>query len=163
MIGAFHAEIWRETHSGFAPTAVLERLDAPHRIHTWCHYLNTLQAKLHSIIALDENTMAGLIHFGPASHPEFAGSGEIKHLYVATAQQGQGVGRRLMGTAFKQMHSDGFTGAILAVLAENQAALQFYHALNGQTVCRIVDKGPIWKSENLLIKWSNLDPAFKAA
>lgn len=152
-IAAFHAKIWHQTYRDIAPAEALETLDAAHRLASWRTYLNQPKPHQHTLLVMDADSIAGLVHFGTATDPVFGARAEIKHLYIDPTYQRQGLGKRLLAAAFSQMLQDGFTAAGLAVVANNQNALQFYTASGGAVIDRFVDAGPIWRSDNLVIGW----------
>jgi len=152
-IAGFHVDVWRKTYRDIAPARALEVLDAAHRLPVWQATLGTPKPRQHTVVAVWQGRIVGLISLGPAGHPAFGDAGEIKHLYVDTACHGHGIGRQLLRRALVQLASDGFGAAGLAVVQENAPALGFYNALGGVQVGHFTDEGPIWKSRNLIIGW----------
>ncbi len=155
-VAEFHVKVWRETYHDIAPSDVIEKLDAQHRLPVWQSYLGAPKPYQHTLIAVNSDTIVGLISFGPPTHPVFGARGEVKHLYVDQTRKRQGIGRRLMGTAIRQMMDDGFKGVALAMARGNTSALTFYEAMGGVEVGSFTDAGPLWKSDNLLIVWDNI-------
>jgi hypothetical protein len=45
----------------------------------------------------------------------------------------------------------------LGVVVGNDAAIVFYEALDGIQIGRYVDPGPIWRSDNLIYVWDDID------
>lgn len=152
-IATFHAKIWHQTYRDIAPAEALETLDAAHRLGSWQTYLNQPKPRQHTLLVMDADSIAGLVHFGAATDPVFGARAEIKHLYIDPTYQRQGLGKRLLAAAFSQMLQDGFTAAGLAVVYNNQNALRFYTASGGAVIDRFIDAGPIWRSDNLVIGW----------
>jgi len=157
-IAAFHVRIWRETYLDIAPPVAIEKLDVQHRLPVWQRYLGAPKPCQHTLVAVDSGAIVGLVSFGPPSHPVFGTRGEVKHLYVDQAYKRQGIGRRLMHVAIRQMANDGFKGAALAMAEGNTKALNFYAAIGGVQDGSFIDLGPIWKSKNLIFKWDNILP-----
>jgi ribosomal protein S18 acetylase RimI-like enzyme len=156
-IAEFHVRIWRETYINTAPVFAYETLDVQHRLPIWEKHLRTLSPLQHTLIALHSNKIIGLVSFGPPTDPVFGTNGEIKHLYVDSKYRGQGLGRRLLLAALNQLGKDGFEAAALAVFRKNENALKFYLANGGKEHGTFIDSGPIWKSENIIITWNNLE------
>ena len=79
---------------------------------------------------------------------------ELAALQVDPGNKRQGIGRRLMAVAFQRIVQDGFQSVALAVVRGNGAAIKFYSALGGRQAGGFTDPGPIWKSDNIIIKWN---------
>ena len=158
-IATFHVKVWRETYLDIAPAEAIEKLDAQHRLPAWQKYLRAPEPRQHVLVAVNNDTIVGLVSFGPPTHPVFGTRGEVKHLYVDPMCKRQGIGRSLMRAAFQQMTSDGFESVALAMARGNSKALAFYTAMGGIAVGSFIDAGPIWKSDNLVIAW-NVNLAF---
>ena len=158
-IATLHVKTWRETYLDIAPAEAIEKLDTQRRLPMWQSYLGAAKPCQHTLVALCNDTIVGLVSFGPPTHPAFGARGEVKHLYVDQTCKRQGIGRRLMRAAFRQMADDGFKDAALAVVRGNTKALAFYAAMGGVVAGSFVDAGPIWKSDNVIIAWEE-NPAF---
>ena len=155
-IATLHATVWRETYQNLAPPEILAKLDLAHRLNTWEMHLNTPSPQHHILLASWGETIVGFTFFGPATNPVFGTHPEVKHLYVDSKCQGAGIGKQLLHAAFQQLLADGFSTAALATAKGNTPALAFYQAMGGKQVGQFIDAGPIWKSENLIIAWDNL-------
>ncbi len=158
-IATLHASVWRETYKNLAPPEILAKLDVTHRLNTWERHLNTPRPQHHILLATQANTIVGFTLFGPATNPVFGTRPEVKHLYVDRKCQGAGIGKQLLQAAFHQLLADGFSTAALATAKGNTPALAFYQAMGGKLIGQFIDAGPIWKSENLIIVWDNLQTA----
>jgi len=100
-IAEFHVKIWRETYLDIAPPVAIERLDTQHRLPVWQSYLGAAKLYQQTLVAVGNDTIVGLVSFGPPTHQAFGARGEVKHLYVDQACKRQGIERRLMRAAVR--------------------------------------------------------------
>ena len=74
--------------------------------------------------------LIGLIHNPPVAHDKIVGDYPSHlHIDLLPAAQGEGWGRRLMGTLLESLKNDGSTGVHFGVSAKNTRALGFYEHL----------------------------------
>lgn len=151
-LAQLHVRVWRDTYRDLAPPEALARLDETRREEQWRAHLSR-PAPAGAILAEEAGEVVGLVGYGPASNPVFAGRAEIGNLYVDAAQRGTGLGRRLMQAAFSTLAAGGAEAVGLAVVRQNLTARRFYAALGGVEVAEFQDAGPLWKSDNLLVVW----------
>ena len=149
----FHVAVWRATYRDIAPAEAIEKLDHAHRRQSWERTL--ADPARHTLFARANGAISGLVSFGPPSYGAFGDAGEIKHLYVATTYRRTGLGQRLLLAARSALLDTGFPATALAVVSENRDALAFYRATGGKTVGRFTDPGPLWRSDNLVIRWEH--------
>lgn len=152
-VAELHATVWREAYDGIAPAAAVDKLTAAYRLTAWREALDEETRSRTTLVADCGGELAGFISFGASNNPLYGDRAEIKHLYVGNAWRGQGIGRRLMGLAFRRLHSAGHTAVGLAVVEENTNARLFYKALGGVETITFEDPGPLWKSNNVLVEW----------
>ncbi|MEM7545271.1 MAG: GNAT family N-acetyltransferase [Pseudomonadota bacterium] len=157
MIAALHVRVWRMTYRSLAPSLAHERLDEAHRRPGWAALIGTGHPDCGALVADGVDGITGVIGFAPSSAPVFGARGEVRHLYVDPAARGQGIGRCLMSAAATRFHDAGHTGMGLAVVEGNDAAFTFYRALGGRLAGRFRDPGPLWRSDNLVMIWDDLD------
>lgn len=155
-IAAFHVAVWRETYGAVAPPAVVAALDEAHRLTHWAAGLAGPEAGWGCVLALEGGALAGLVSFGPAKHPVFAGRGEVTHLYVGAGHRQKGLARMLLLRAFEALGAAGFAQAGLAVLRANAGARAAYARLGGVELAGFTDAGPLWPSDNILVVWDDL-------
>lgn len=153
-----HARVWHETYRDMAPPEAIAAPDESRRLEQW-HRSLAQPAPSGALLALCDGGLAGLVSYGAASHPAFAGRGEVKHLYIDAAQRGGGLGKRLLGLAIARLHRAGFARVGLAVVRGNTVARRFYTAQGGVEAGGFTDPGPLWRSDNLLVVWDGSDPA----
>lgn len=156
-IAAFHLRVWRAAYHDFVPEQIVKKLDFQARLTYWTTKLNTTNPRQHTLLAIENTTLVGFVCFGPPTDPAFgtpSGSkAEIKHLFIDPDHQGQGIGRRLLRTAFDRLTEDGFETTALAVTKDNTSATAFYHAQGGTITDQRTNAGPIWKSQDLIFSW----------
>lgn len=156
-VAAFHVAQWRAAYGALAPAAACQALDTARRLPLWQRYLRP-DAAGRTWLALEGDRLAGLVSSGPTDDPVFGGAGELRHLYVDQALQRQGLGQRLLTRGLDDLRAAGHVRAALAVVAQNTAARAFYLAMGGSECGGFTDKGPLWRSENVLVAW-DLRPA----
>ena len=149
-LAALHVEVWRAAYGGLAPAEAVAALDEARRLPVWQGLLAAAGPATGVIVAEDVAGPVGVVGFAPSVHPAFGGAVEIKHFYVASAAQGQGVGRRLFEATRARLAGG---EVALAVVEENVAARAFYRALGGQECGRFTDPGPLWRSSNIVVRW----------
>ena len=154
-LATLHNAVWQETYRDLAPAPVRALLNERHRRAGW---EAAFARNRPCTLALVDGDICGFVSYGAPDHPALGESGEIKHLYVAKALQGQGLGRRLLLHAFEQLQNAGFRHAALAVVEGNTPAFRFYAAMGGKLTGAFQDAGPLWKSDNRIISWSCLNP-----
>ncbi|MEJ2034881.1 MAG: GNAT family N-acetyltransferase [Maritimibacter sp.] len=151
-----HVAVWRQTYAALAPAEALEMLDEANRLPGWQAALapDAPKSAGGTLIAELDGRAVGFVRYGPASQPELGDAGEVKHLYVLPDYARRGIGQRLLSEAFAGLRAMGFEVAVLAVVAGNDAALGFYQAQGAERAGRFVDAGPLWRSDNLILRWA---------
>jgi GNAT superfamily N-acetyltransferase len=155
-IAALHAAVWHATYRSLAPAAAIAALTVEVRHDRWRTLLQAPAAGQVTLIADDGGTLAGFGHLAPASDAVFGDRHEIKFLYVDQAYQARGIGRRLMAALAGAALDLGAGGVALAVVNGNDRAVAFYQRLGGREIGRYTDAGPIWRSDNLVYAWDDL-------
>lgn len=153
-IARLHVAVWRATYAGLAPADAVARLDGAARLERWRAHLAAPGPGAGTILALVEDRLAGFVRYGPAGQAELEPGGEIVSLYVDGAMAGRGLGRRLLYAGFDALEAAGFREAGLAVVAGNTRAIAFYERLGGVLSGRFRDAGPVWRSDNLVYRWT---------
>ena len=113
-----HWQSWQEAYAGIVAPSYLSKLTlekCTSIAYQWPHNI---------LVAKDGENVVGFVGFGKYRNDELPNTGEIFSLYLLAAYYGQGVGRRLMQAALKQL--DGFPRTALWVLKENRRAIRFY-------------------------------------
>lgn len=183
-LARLHLAVWRETYRDLAPPEAYAALDLARRQAQWQAALAAPPPSLILVAQAgpphcEEGALvrqrpaatqarppqaamtgaapglAGLVSLGPASQIEFDEAGEIRHLYVAAPYRGTGLGARLLRAGLAALAASGHTRAALAVVEANAAARAFYRRQGGVEGASFRDKGPLWRSENLVV-WFDL-------
>ncbi len=81
-----------------------------------------------TVVALEQAVICGFATTGPSRSDDTYPAGELLALYVDPDRWELGVGRLLIAEARKRLSRQGFSGAILWVLAGNERAQRFYRA-----------------------------------
>jgi len=128
-IGAVHVAAWRSTYPGILPDSYLSHLSP---IRHARNYEMSISGGATVIVAAPNNGMPRLVGFttgGPA-RVDGLGDGEIETLYVLDDWREQGLGRRLLHAAAKDLAARGCRSAFLWVLRDNPSRF-FYQHLGG--------------------------------
>jgi hypothetical protein len=127
-IAALHAASWRSAYRGILTDGTLgPLLDGERRAH-W-------RAKLAALSADDTVLIADGLGFVAAWANGDPGFGAyIDNLHVHPERRSAGIGRRLLGTAMRQVASRGETRAYLWVFDANTRTIEFYRRLGGEIV-----------------------------
>lgn len=155
----FHVRIWRQTYRDLAPKHAFDALSEARRRPMWEATLSSQTTGQETLIATDQNRIAGLLCFGPATDRAFEGAGEVKHLYVDPKFGRKGLGTRLLAIAKDRLSACGTKRMALAVVRGNRSARDFYNALGGRETGQFLDQGPLWKSDNVIVSWNLADPS----
>lgn len=152
-IADIHVQAWRETYAGLLPKSLLDGLSVDRREAWWRTVLDgTVKPERAVYLAADDQERTvGFSCYGPQRNPELdtAGyDGEIEAIYLLDDAKRQGTGRRLMETMAAAMLADGYKGAALWVLSDNNPARRFYEALGGS----IISKREERRSDDLVLQ-----------
>lgn len=128
-IAAVHIGSWREGYRGLVPDRILDNLSSRARERRWHEILTDGNARTSTIVA--HRADGAIIGFCSTIAPaRDAGvpdrTAEIAALYVAPPQWRTGVGCSLLTATLDRLHAEGWSAAILWVLAGNARALAFY-------------------------------------
>ncbi|MDR6102857.1 ribosomal protein S18 acetylase RimI-like enzyme [Agrobacterium larrymoorei] len=156
-IAHVHVHVWRETMRELASPSVFAALDEEHRLRYWTKKLS--EAEPHQLVLVAEigQEIVGIGAVGQPSDPIFGSRAEIKNLYVLASVQRQGIGKRLLGGLATHAKAMGYRSAGLSVVKGNEPACRFYEALHACKIGEFRDPGPIWRSDNIVYAWDDLD------
>ena len=129
-IGAVHVAAWRSTYPGILPDPFLSRLSP---IRQARFYEASISAGASVMVAVPQTGSPRLVGFTTAGRARAGGlgDGEIETLYVLDDWREQGIGRRLLQAAAKDLAARGCRSAFLWVLRDNPSRF-FYQHLGGQ-------------------------------
>jgi len=130
-IGAVHVAAWRSTYPGLLPDTYLANL-SPTRLAL--HYKAAVATGGTVYVAASDTPGPRIVGFvtAGAARTKNLGEGEIETLYVLDDWRDQGVGRRLLQAAARQLGARGCRSAFVWVLRDNPSRW-FYQHLGGQT------------------------------
>ncbi|MGI9506339.1 MAG: GNAT family N-acetyltransferase, partial [Geminicoccaceae bacterium] len=163
-IAEIHVRAWRETYAGLLPKALLDGLSVERRVAWWRGLLDGTNnpSRTAVFIAVGENDQAvGFGSCGRQRDPELDAAGfdaEVETIYLLDKVKRLGTGRQLMTTLAAAMLTEGYRGAALWVLRENDSARRFYEALGAA----IVGEREEWRSDDFVMRevaygWPDLD------
>jgi GNAT superfamily N-acetyltransferase len=120
-IAEVHTRTWQAAYRHVFPADVLDTLDVEERVRGW---LERIEADLAVWVAETEDGIVGFVAAGPSRTED--GFGELYAIYVLPEAWGGGAAPALM-SAFKEwLAREGYTTAMLWVLADNPRARRFY-------------------------------------
>jgi ribosomal protein S18 acetylase RimI-like enzyme len=156
-IASLHFRMWHETYRDLAPEEVRHVLSEAVRLSRWQGMLADERAGRIILLAEADGQLAGFAAAGPPSHEAFQSRAEVKFLYVGSAFKRQGIGRILLAALARDLKSFGHGGMALGVVVGNDSAIAFYESMGGRRVGTYNDPGPVWRSENFVYVWDDLD------
>jgi GNAT superfamily N-acetyltransferase len=141
-IGAVHVAAWRSAYPGILPDEYLARMSATRQAR---YYESIIASGAVVLVAVPEAGGPRLVGFTTAGSgrrhrtqespvtADALGDGEIETLYVLDDWREQGLGRRLIRAAAKELAAKGCRSAYVWVLRDNPYRF-FYQRLGGQQV-----------------------------
>lgn len=152
-VAAFHDRLWRSTYSGLATAEAVAALDLGRRRAQWSARLADHALPSAVLLAEAGGGLAGICAVSRTGLDRFAGALEVDHLYVDPDFRGTGTGRMLLEWALAHAALHGFRETVLAAVQQNRPAIAFYGACGGESAGEQLDKGPLWRSQNVLFRW----------
>ncbi len=134
VIARIHVETWRATYAGLLPDRVLANMREQNHRASWNNLLMRQHAR--EIVLVAEAARTGVVGFVSAGRSRSSierYAGEVYTLYVAPDFQNQGIGTRLLESAFQRLDAEELRGVMLWVLARNPSRF-FYEAAGGIAV-----------------------------
>ncbi|AZV79170.1 GNAT family N-acetyltransferase [Parasedimentitalea marina] len=154
QIAEFHVRMWRHTYKDMAPDAAIRALDFECRQAQWHGKLAGKRQRGLTLLAEDDQgRILGLCDLSHSQISAFPDAMELTNLYLDSAARGLGIGRHFLHLARHWAQVSGPSDLVLAVVRQNQAALDFYRACGGDPAAECLDKGPLWQSENVIMRW----------
>jgi ribosomal protein S18 acetylase RimI-like enzyme len=145
-IAAVHVAAWREAYAGLLPARLLRSLSVEEAVLKWRPILGGLRPAVFVAVRPDQD-LAGFGSCGPQRAAALIAdgfAGEVEAIYLLAADQGRGVGRRLMAAMAQALLAQGQDSAALWVLRDNQRSRGFYEALGGERVgARVEMRGKV--------------------
>lgn len=126
-LAALHVRAWQAAYRGILDDAFLRGLSAGQRLPGWTARL--ADPAITTFVAERAGRLAGFVVAGRSRDPtDLPGKAEIHSLYVDEASWRAGIGSALLARAVERLREQGFTDAVVWVLAENLRARTFYEA-----------------------------------
>ena len=145
-IAVVHVAAWREAYAGLLPGRLLRSLSVEEAILKWRPILSVPRPAVFVAMRPDQ-TLAGFGSCGPQRAAELVAdgfAGEVEAIYLLAAEQGRGLGRRLMAVMAQALIARGQGSAALWVLRDHQRSRGFYEALGGALVgARVEMRGQV--------------------
>jgi GNAT superfamily N-acetyltransferase len=120
-IAEVHVRTWQAAYHHAFPAEVLDSLDVDERVRGW---LERIEADMAVWVAETEGGIVGFASAGPSRTED--GFGELYAMYVLPEAWGSGAGPALMAAVKDWLAGEGYTTAMLWVLADNPRARRFY-------------------------------------
>lgn len=155
-IARVHVETWQSAYAGLVPTDYLARMTVGRSSAQW-HRAAAQASKGNDLLVVEiDEAIVGFVAFGPTRTKDMPHGGEVFALYVTVDWQGQGLGRRLLATAFEALSKEGHRDACVWVLADNPSRF-FYEAMGGVRAGQRTEKFAGTSLEELAYAWHDLD------
>lgn len=158
-VAAFHCRLWHSTYANIAPPEAANALDLAHRRAYWDRRLPDQAPPSAVLLAESSGRLAGICAVSPSGLDTFPGALEVDHLYVDPDCRRGGAGRMLLNWALEHAAQSGARDVVLAAVRQNASAIAFYRACGGAIAGERRDKGPLWRSENVIFRWQLKRPA----
>jgi L-amino acid N-acyltransferase YncA len=132
-IAHVHVDSWRTTYKGLISAEFLANLSYKRREQVWAKTLSDSNADSFIYIAANEaGQIKGFVSAGPERTGETDYHSEVYAIYLLQQSQGQGIGRKLIQAAAKELLERGFLSMLLWVLKDNCPSRRFYEAVGGE-------------------------------
>jgi ribosomal protein S18 acetylase RimI-like enzyme len=142
-MGRVMVEAWLSGHRGQMPDTLWQKRVAEWTpdvsAQAWARLLTERAAGEVSRVALlvaedDTGRQVGLVLGTEVDEDTSGSTAQIDALYVLPDHQGQGIGRRLVREAARELATLGFSSLHIGVLTANLAARGFYEAMGGREI-----------------------------
>ena len=128
-IVAVQARSWRESYRGLVDDDYLDALPLQKWMESWRAHLFGGRGGSFCVVAECAGRVVGFASAGAADDDGLdRGVGELHTIYIGSEHYGTGLGKRLLESAVEWMAGQGYTEAVLWVLAGNERATRFYRA-----------------------------------
>lgn len=127
-IAEVHVISWRQAYRGLMPATFLEGLSVEEREALWSDSITKNEPEI--LVVERDGAVAGFCAFGPCRDPGSMPSDyEIWAMYLHPAHWSRGLGRELWLASHNRIVEHGAKTVSLWVLADNERAIRFYHAM----------------------------------
>lgn len=125
------AVAWNETYKGLIPDWYLEELNNNEDERAERSRNNFDEKKNYQFVLEIDGEIVGFVKYGLAKEEELADCGEIIALYIIQKYKGNGLGRKLVEAAVKELKNMGCDKMIIACLKGNPTN-EFYKHIGGK-------------------------------
>ena len=147
-----HDEAWRTAYQGIIPGGELEKL-INRRGPAW--WESAIRKGSRIALLQFGDKIAGYANYGRNRARSLYYDGEIYELYLRPEFQGLGFGRRLFTAARRDLAQSALKSLIVWALSENENAVEFYRALGGKAVARIVGEIRHARARKVAFGWNS--------
>ena len=123
-IARVQVETWRAAYAHAVPAGTLAKASVDDRVRLWRGWLGRPGAASTTFVAEADGEVVGFANVGPAA--DDPGLGELYSIYVLPSAWGTGAAAALIERGEEALRDQGFTAAVLNVLADNPRARRFY-------------------------------------
>lgn len=124
-VARVHVRSWQAAYRGLLPDDYLSQLRPEDRAKRY-DFASTDPAQPKTILATEGDTILGFATTSPSRDSDLPDNGELCALYVDPDSWDRGIGRLLIVEARRRLLAQGFSHALLWVLAGNERADRFY-------------------------------------
>lgn len=132
-LAEIHAESWLSAYQGILPHLPLARMIARRGPGWWENALNN---GLSALVVQFQDQPVGYATYGRTRMRGAPYDGEIFELYVGTAYQGLGFGKRLFEAAREKLEDRRLNGLVVWAITENARACNFYLDRGGRPIAK---------------------------
>lgn len=128
-VARVHVRSWQAAYQSLLPEKYLSQLRPEDRAERY-DFASSDPTKPKTILAFDGEVILGFATTSPSRDEDLPADGELCALYVDPDSWDRGVGRCLIAEARRRLMAQGFSHALLWVLAGNDRADRFYRRDN---------------------------------
>lgn len=125
-VARVHVRSWQAAYRSLLPEEYLARLRPEDRAERY-DFASTDPASPKTILAVEDDAVLGFATTSPSRDRDLSAYGELCALYVDPDHWGRGVGLTLVIEARRCLFRQGFSDALLWMMAGNRRADRFYH------------------------------------
>ena len=134
---------WNETYQGIVPDWFLEKLKNNENERAKIAYEKFDVNNNNELVLEIDNEVVGFVYFGISEDEQFENCGEIFALYIIKKYKGNGLGRKLVAEAIRELKQLGCNKMLIACLKGNPSN-EFYKHIGGRYI-----KDGVYKTLNL--------------
>lgn len=132
-----NANAWRLAYQGILPHLALEKMVTRRNAEWW---RARIAQRIDMLVLVFDRKLAGYGSVGVCRWREGDYDGEIFELYLDPVFQGVGFGGQLLRAARARLRERGLRNHLVWCLADNDGGCDFYRAMGGREVARVVER-----------------------